>query len=62
MRSELTRLDKNSLGQPTGRGQIDDPLSFWAQWFFKPASFFGFHTVTDSWILPLPDVARGPPR
>ena len=28
-----TRLDKNSLGQPTNWGRIDDTLSFWAQWF-----------------------------
>jgi hypothetical protein len=35
MRPGPTRLDKNSLKQPTCRGRIDHPLSFWAQWFSK---------------------------
>jgi hypothetical protein len=35
MRAGPTKLDKNLLGQPTTSGQIDDPLSFWAQWFLN---------------------------
>ncbi len=33
MRTGQTGVDQQSLGQPTGRGRIDDPLGFWAQWF-----------------------------
>jgi hypothetical protein len=51
MRLRLTRVDQNSFGQPRSSGRINDPLSFWAQWFFKPAGFIGFHTVTDTLML-----------
>jgi len=46
-----TRLDKNSLGQPTCWGRIDDPLSFRAQWFLNrqvPSVFIPSLTSTFS--------------
>ena len=46
-----TRLDKNSLGQPTCWGRIDDPLSFRAQCFLNrqvPSVFIPSLTSTFS--------------
>jgi hypothetical protein len=33
MRSRPSRPEKDLLRQPTSRCRIDDPLSFWGQWF-----------------------------